>query len=453
EKLNGARGYAAGYARLRSANLGSTQPAIVFNPVPPGKKLPTERHPLRRQTIDVSMPRSDDQLAFLPLTHLSKLVERRQVTSTDLTKLYLARLKKYDPQLRCVVNLTEELALRQAREADQEIAEGTYRGPLHGIPYGLKDLLAVRGVKTTWGMTPFKDRVIDADATVYSRLAEAGAVLVAKLSTGALAVTAQWFGGLTRNPWNTEQDASGSSAGPGSATAAGLVGFSIGTDTGGSIIQPSTRNGVSGLRPTFGRVSRHGVMTLAWTQDTIGPICRSAEDCALVFDTIHGPDGKDNTLLDVPFNWDATADVTKLRVGYLRAFVEGAPDDQTRRNNEEALRVIGSLGVTLVPFALPDVPIEAIDFIRYAETAAAFDDVTRAGVLTQVEQGPEQSTRPDEIRAGRFIPAVEFIQANRFRMRVMEQLDEALGDLDLFVGSNQALTNRTGHPVISIRNW
>jgi len=448
EKLNGARGYAAGFARLRSANLGSTQPALVFNPVPPGKKLPTERRPLRRQKIDVSMPRSDEQLAFLPLTHLARLVESRRVTPTDLTKLYLARLKKHDPQLHCVVNLTEELALRQAKQADQEIAAGKYRGPLHGIPWGLKDLLAVRGVKTTWGMTPFKDRVIDADATVYSRLTSAGAILVAKLSTGALAVTAQWFGGLTRNPWNTQQDAAGSSAGPGSATAAGLVGFSIGTDTGGSIIAPSTRNGASGLRPTFGRVSRYGAMTLAWTQDTIGPICRSAEDCALVFDAIHGPDGKDNTLLDVPFNWDASADVRRLRVGHI----DEAVDAETRRNHDNALRVIRSLGVTVVPFALPDVPIEAIDFIRYAETAAAFDDVTRAGVLTEVEQGPEQSRRPDEIRAGHFIPAVEFIQANRFRMRVMEQLDEAFGDLDLFIGSNQALTNRTGHPVISIPN-
>jgi Asp-tRNA(Asn)/Glu-tRNA(Gln) amidotransferase A subunit family amidase len=453
EKLNGARGYVAGFARLRAAGLGnSAQPAIVFNPVLPGKKLPSERRPLRREPIAVSMPRSDEELAFLPLTHLSRLVESRQVTPTALTKLYLGRLKQHDPQLHCVVTLTEELALRQARQADQEIASGTYRGPLHGIPFGLKDLLAVRGIPTTWGMSPFKDRVIDTDATVYSRLTKAGAILVAKLSTGALAVTAQWFGGLTRNPWNTQQDASGSSAGPGSATAAGLVGFSIGTDTGGSIIGPSTRNGVSGLRPTFGRVSRHGAMTLAWTQDTVGPMCRSSEDCALVFDTIYGPDGKDNTLLDVPFNWDASADVTKLRVGYMRAAADGALDDQTRRNNEDALRVIRSLGVTLVPFALPDVAIEAIDFIRYAETAAAFDDVTRAGVLTEVEQGPEQSRRPDEIRSGYFIPAVDFIQANRLRMRVMEQVDEAFGDVDLFIGSNQALTNRTGHPVLSIPN-
>lgn len=301
-------------------------------------------------------------------------------------------------------------------------------------------------------MSPFKDRVIDADATAYSRLTKAGAILVAKLSTGALAVTARWFGGITRNPWNTEQDASGSSAGPGSATAAGLVGFSIGTDTGGSIIQPSTRNGISGLRPTFGRVSRYGAMTLAWTQDTIGPMCRSAEDCALVLDAIHGPDGKDNTVLDVPFNWDASADVTKLRVGYLRTVVDGEGAEQIRRNTENALGVIRSLGVSVVPFELPAVPIEAIDFIRYAETAAAFDDVTRAGVLTQVEQGPEESRRPDEIRSAYFIPAVEFIQANRLRMRVMQQVDEALGNLDLFIGSYQALTNRTGHPVISLPN-
>jgi Asp-tRNA(Asn)/Glu-tRNA(Gln) amidotransferase A subunit family amidase len=464
DKLNGARGYLAGFERLRAAKLGDTQPALVFNPVPPGKTLPTERRPLRRQEVTVSMPASDMELAFLPLTHLAKLVESRQVKPTELTRLYLARLKQYDPQLHCVVNLTEELALRQAKQADEEIAAGRYRGPLHGIPFGLKDLLAVRGVKTTWGMSPFKDRVIDADATVYTRLTTAGAILVAKLSTGALAVTARWFGGLTRNPWNTQQDASGSSAGPGAATAAGLVGFSIGTDTGGSIIGPSTRNGVTGLRPTFGRVSRHGAMTLAWTQDTIGPMCRSSEDCALVLDAIYGPDGKDNTIVDVPFNWDASGDVTKLRVGYLRAAFEGEipadPQDpnraselrQVRRNNEDALRIIRSLGVTVVPFDLPDVPIEAIDFIRYAESAAAFDDLTRSGIITQVEQGPERSQRPDELRAGCFIPAVEFIQANRFRMRVMQQVDEALAGLDLFLGSNQAVTNRTGHPVISLPN-
>src|SRR5262245_39877147 len=351
EKLNGERGYVAGFHHLRTADLGTTPPAIVFNPIPPGKQIRIERRPLRRESITVSMPASEEALAFLPVTHLSRLVETRQVTSAALTKLYLARLKQFDPRLHGVFTLTEALALEQAADADREIAAGRYRGPLHGIPYGLKDLFAVRGVKTTWGMTPYRDRVIDTDATVYTRLANAGAILVAKLSTGALAVSAQWFGGITRNPWNVAQDASGSSAGPGAATAAGLVGFSIGSDTGGSIVQPSTRNGVSGLRPTFGRVSRYGAMTLAWTQDTVGPMCRSAEDCALVFDAISGSDGRDNTIIDMPFNWDAAADVSALRVGYLDP--PGALDGETRRNLDDAVRVIRSLGVRVVPFTLP----------------------------------------------------------------------------------------------------
>ena len=453
-RLNSSAGPLPGFDALRGADLGSTQPAFVFNPVLPGKKLPNEQRPIKRQAIEVSMPATDEELAFLPVTHLAKLIETRQIKPTDLTKLYLSRLKQYDPKLLCVVNLTEDLALRQARQADEEIAAGTYRGPLHGIPWGLKDLFAVRGTKTTWGMTPYRNRVIDVDSSVYSRLTDAGAILVAKLSTGALAVTARWFGGLTRNPWNTDQDASGSSAGPGSATAAGLVGFSIGSDTGGSIINPSSRNGVTGLRPTFGRVSRHGGMVLAWTQDTVGPICRSAEDCALVFSAIYGPDSKDNSIIDVPFNWDGSADVTRLRVGYLRSAFEGAVTDDfeqaTRANNQEALGVIRALGVNVAPFDLPDVPIPAIDFIRYAETAAFFDDVTRSGLLTQVEEGPERSTRPIEIRSAYFTPAVEFIQANRFRTRVMERMDEAMSGLDLFIGSQQLLTNRTGHPVVSV---
>lgn len=358
--------------------------------------------------------------------------------------------------------LDRDLALGQARLADEEIASGRYRGPLHGIPFGLKDLFAVRGTRTTWGMTPYRDRVIDKDSTVYTRLSDAGAILVAKLSTGALAVTARWFGGLTRCPWDTSQDASGSSAGPGAATAAGLVGFAIGTDTGGSIIGPSSRNGITGLRPTFGRVSRDGGMVLAWTQDTVGPMCRSAEDCALVLHAIHGPDGRDNSVMDVPFNWDAAADVKRLRVGYLRSEFEGeirvdaaspgaAEFERARRaNNQAALDVIRSLGVGVVPFQLPDVSIPAIDFIRYAETSAFFDDVTRSGALTAVEHGPEQSTRPVEIRSAYFTPAVAFIQANRYRTRVMEQIDAAMSGLDLFVGSRQELTNRTGHPVISL---
>lgn len=460
-RVNAGNGYMAAFAFLRTAGLGnSAQPALVFNPVPPGKVLPSGPGFLRRRAPVVSRPSTDEALAHLPVTHLAKLVESRQVTASELTELYLSRLTTYDPVLHCVVTLTTELARSQAKQADDEIASGLYRGPLHGIPFGLKDLFAVRGTKTTWGATPYRNQSIDVDATAYARLREAGAILVAKLSTGALALSAQWFGGVTRNPWNTQQDAAGSSAGPGSATAAGLVAFSIGSDTGGSIIQPAARNGITGLRPTFGRVSRHGAMALAWTQDTVGPLCRSAEDCALVLNAICGPDGKDNTVLDVPFSWDAGADVAKLRVGYLRsAFSDNAVSSAgaspamqvaTRRNNEEAVRVIRDLGIEVVPFDLPQVSMPALDFIRYAETAAAFDDLTRSGELREIERGPEQSRRPAEIRPARFIPAVQYIQANRYRMRVMEQVDAAMSGLDLFIGGNLLLTNRTGHPMISV---
>jgi Asp-tRNA(Asn)/Glu-tRNA(Gln) amidotransferase A subunit family amidase len=459
-RLNGTVGPLPGFDALARMDLGDAQPAFAFQPVLPGTQVPRERHPLVRQERTVTRPVSDDDLAFLPVTHLSRLIETRQVTPTELTRLYLARLKQYNPQLLCVVSLTEEFALGQARQADEEIAGGKYRGPLHGIPWGLKDLFAVRGTRTTWGMTPYRDRVIDRDATVYSRLTEAGAILVAKLSTGAMAVTARWFGGLTRCPWDLSRDAEGSSAGPGAATAAGLVGFSIGSDTGGSIVVPSSRNGITGLRPTFGRVSRDGGMVLAWTQDTVGPMCRSAEDCALVLHAIHGPDGRDNAVMDAPFNWDATADVKPLRVGYLRSEFEGsvpggsadAAEFQrgTRANNQAALEVIRGLVGSVVPFDLPDVPIAALDFIRYVETAAFFDPVTRSGGLTAVEQGPEQSARPVEVRSAYATPAVAFVQANRFRTQVMKQVGEAMSGIDLFVGSRQLLTNRTGHPVVSM---
>jgi Asp-tRNA(Asn)/Glu-tRNA(Gln) amidotransferase A subunit family amidase len=442
-RVNTPRGYAAGFAFLRGAHLNnSAQPAIVFNPVPPGKVLPSVPRGVKRRDASVTRPTSDEALAFLPATHLAALVKTRQVKPSELTELYLSRLAKYDPILHCVVSLTADRARAQAKQADAEIAAGKYRGPLHGIPFGLKDLFAVRGTKTTWGATPFKDQVIDTDATVYTRLTDAGAILVAKLSSGALALSAKWFGGETKNPWNTQQDASGSSAGPGSATAAGLVGFSVGTDTGGSVIQPAARNGITGMRPTFGRVSRYGAMALAWTQDTVGPMCRSAEDCALVFNAIYGPDGKDNSVLDVPFGWDTSADVRKLRVGILRS----------EPQSEESLRVIRDLGVQTVPFDLPKVAIEAIDFIRYAETAAAFDDLARSGKLRDVEHGPEQSARPAEIRPAYAIPAVAYIQANQYRMRVMEDMEKAMSGLDLFIGANQLLTNRTGHPVISLPN-
>ena len=464
ERLNGPGDRRRDYETLRAANLGnSQQPALVFNPVPPGMTLPTDRGPNRREPVTVSMPASDEALAFLPLTHLARLVETRQVKPSELTELYLARLKQHDPKLHCVVSYTEDLARRQARRADEEIAAGTYRGPLHGIPWGAKDLLAVRGTRTTWGASPYRDQVIDTDATVYRRLTDAGAILVAKLTMGALASGDRWFGGRTRNPWNTEQGSSGSSAGPGAATAAGLVGFSIGTETRGSIISPSTRNGVTGLRPTFGRVSRYGGMTLSWTMDKIGPMCRSAEDCALVFAAIQGPDGLDNTLLDVPFNWDAQSDVAALRVAYLRSAFEDEEEEegedtppqvtarrQTLVNNRAALDVVRGLGVQLAPLDLPDLPSGAIGFILGTEAAAAFDVPALNAQLDSMRREPERSRWPDSFRVSRFVPAVEYLQANRLRMRIIEDLHEALGDFDLFVGSNLGLTNLTGHPEISM---
>ena len=449
---------------LRAADLGNAaQPAIVFNPLPPGMTVPAGRRPQRRAAVAVTMPSTDEDLAFLPVTHLAKLIETRQVKPSELTELYLARLRRHDPTLRCVVSYTEEIARRQARQADEEIAAGVYRGPLHGIPWGAKDLLAVRGTRTTWGASPYRRQTIDADATVYARLAAAGAILVAKLSMGALASGDRWFGGRTRNPWNPEQGASGSSAGSGAATAAGLVGFALGTETRGSIISPATRNGVTGLRPTFGRVSRHGAMALSWTMDKIGPLCRSAEDCALVFDAIRGPDGRDNTVFDAPFDWDAESDLAGLRVGFLRSsFDETAIEDDPRdpgrarrqrrtlANNRAALDVLRGLGVTPAPLDLPELPVEAIGFILGTEAAAAFDAPTVDARLDGMREPPEESRWPDGFRASRFVSAVDYLQANRLRMRIIEQVHEALGDLDLFVGSDLRLTNLTGHPEVSM---
>jgi Asp-tRNA(Asn)/Glu-tRNA(Gln) amidotransferase A subunit family amidase len=402
----------------------------------------------------VQRPADLKAVAFWSVRQLGELIRTRQVTSLELTTLYLERLKRYGPSLECVVTLTEELALEQARTADEEIAAGTYRGSLHGIPYGAKDLLAKKDYKTTWGAMPYKDQMIDSDAEVIKRLEDAGAVLVAKLTLGALAWGDVWFGGKTRNPWNLEEGSSGSSAGPGSATAAGLVGFSIGTETWGSIVSPSTRNGVTGLRPTYGRVSRTGAMALSWSMDKIGPMCRTAEDCALVFDALYGPDGVDQTLVDLPFNYDHAVDFNALTIGYLEdTFNEDYPN---KRQDSLTLKVLKILGADLVPVTLPEYPVDNLAFILSAEAAAAFDDLTRSGADDLLVRQIKQAW-PNEFRMSRFIPAVEYIQANRIRYQLIQDMEAFMQTVDLYVapsfgGDNLLRTNLTGHPCVVLPN-
>jgi Asp-tRNA(Asn)/Glu-tRNA(Gln) amidotransferase A subunit family amidase len=459
------------YERLREVPLdNSVSPALHFEPVLPQLKLPSV--PAKRR---VSRPRlkerpSDDaELAFLPVTELGNLIRIGAISSEELTAFYLDRLKRYDADLHCVITLTEERALAQARRADRELSRGIWKGPLHGVPWGAKDLLAVRGYPTTWGAAPFKEQVIDEDATVVKRLDEAGAVLVAKLSLGALAWGDVWYGEKTRNPWDTEQGSSGSSAGPGSATAAGLVGFSIGSETWGSIVSPSTRCGVSGLRPTFGRVSRHGAMALSWSMDKLGPMCRSVEDCALIFEAIHGADGFDPTAVDHPFVWDAELDIRSLRVGYLKSVFERELEFEDEDTEEDrarardwhaldlgALKMLDSLGVELIPIELPDLPVDALSFILSAEAGAAFDELTRTGRDDELVRQIENAW-PNVFRQSRTIPAVEYIQANRVRTLVMREMERLLDGLDCWVspsfgGSNLLLTNLTGHPTVVVPN-
>jgi Asp-tRNA(Asn)/Glu-tRNA(Gln) amidotransferase A subunit family amidase len=447
----------------------SVIPAIVFDPVPPGKKLAPElRRPMVRGSINVgSVGKDVEDLAFRPVTELSELVRRRRVTSLELTQMYLARLKKYDPVLHCVITLTEERALRQARAADAEISRGKYRGPLHGIPWGAKDLLAVSGYKTTWGAGPYKDQTIDADATVVQRLDAAGAVLVAKLTLGELAQGDIWFGETTRNPWKVSQGSSGSSAGPASATAAGLVGFAIGSETLGSISSPSTRCGVTGLRPTFGRVPRTGAMALSWTMDKLGPICRSVEDCALVLDAIYGPDGKDNSAISADYHWNANLSPKQLRVGYVKSAFDlplTDPNDAkrtlhgTKKFDDAALDVFRKLGINLIPLDLPDVPYDAMRIILTAEAAAAFDELTRSDRdKLLVQQG--KFDWPNTFRTSRFIPAVDYVNANRLRSVAIQKWDELMNTVDVIVTptgaanlSQLVATNLTGHPAVIVPN-
>ncbi len=446
----------SGFDSLRKYPLeNDVFPAVRFDPVPLGFEMPEQLNG-NNWTIpaNVEIPERFDDLAFFTIPQLASLIKYKKITSTELTKFFLARLKKYQPTLQCSISITDSLALAQAKRADEEIQNGQYRGILHGIPYGTKDLMAVPGYTTTWGAAPYKDQVIDQTATVIQKLEGAGAVLVAKLVSGALARGDVWFGGKTKNPWDLTQGASGSSAGSGSATAAGLVPFALGTETLGSITSPSTRNGVTGLRPTYGRVSRHGVMSLSWSMDKVGPLARNAEDCAIVLSVIQGKDENDLTTVDLPFGVDWNKDIKKLKVAYLQKDIEKDTTD-SGNNLRNALKVFKEMGVEPIAVEMPkDVPYRGFDIILRAEAGAFFDDLVRSGqVDIMVEQ--DQRSRANSLRQSRFIPAVEYLQANRQRQVLMQKMQELMKDYDVLIspsfGNDQLLaTNLTGHPVIAL---
>jgi Asp-tRNA(Asn)/Glu-tRNA(Gln) amidotransferase A subunit family amidase len=392
-----------------------------------------------------------DELPFWPVTQLAPLVRSRAVSSTDLTRMYLARMKKYGPGLLSLVTLTESLALEQAGAADREIRAGHYRGPLHGIPYGLKDLFDTKGIPTTWGAEPFQNRVPAEDATVVERLNKAGAVLIAKLSMGALAQGDLWFQGRTKNPWNPEQGSSGSSAGSAASTAAGLVGFSLGTETLGSIVSPSTQCGTAGLRPTYGRVSRHGAMALSWTMDKIGPICRGVEDCALVLHAIYGPDGRDRTVASDPFHWEPRRPLRGMKIGVLEsafARFQGPNKDIY----DQALADLKKSGVAMTPVDFQE-DLALIRFLLEAEAAAAFDDITRDGQVRTLK-GQNPGDWPNSFRSSRLVPAVEYIRAQRARTLLVEKFEKFMQDWDVVVIPSQSLlttTNLTGNPQVVVK--
>ena len=426
---------------------------LYFLPRSPGLEIPTGNDQYQFQEIVTDPPDDIEDCAFMTVGQLAHLIRTRTVTSEELTIMYLDRLKRFGSELECVISVTKELALERSRRADQEIRSGNYRGPLHGIPYGAKDLLAVPGYRTTWGATPYQNQVIDKAATIIQKLDEAGAVLIAKLSLGALAWGDVWFDGKTRNPWDLEQGSSGSSAGPGSATAAGLVAFSIGSETWGSIVSPSTRNGVTGLRPTFGTVSRAGAMTLSWTMDKLGPMCRSVADCALIYSIIRGSDNIDRSVMDVPFQVPKPKQIENLRVAYIGSAFE---DTATTENDKEVLDILGSLGIKLIPIELPEFPTNALSFLLSVEAAAAFDELTRTNQDDELVRQMRMAW-PNVFRKSRYIPAVEYIQANRARVLLNEKMNELFGSIDVYVvpsfwGDNLLRTNLSGHPCVVLPN-
>ncbi len=431
----------------------SVSPATQWNPVLPGLKVgPLRDRFIRSKSDSAPLPNTDDDIAFAPVSKLSRWIETKALTSERLTRIYLERIKRLDPKLRCIITLTAEHALAQARRADQEIAAGKYRGPLHGIPYGVKDLLDTAGIATTWGAEPFRNRVPTADSAVVARLNATGAVLIAKLSLGALALNDIWFGGQTMNPWLLEEGASGSSAGPGAAMAAGLVAFTIGSETGGSIISPSMRCGVTGLRPTYGRVPRTGAMTLCWSLDKLGPMTRTVEDAMLVLKAISGPDTGDVGSVPAKLDFDAGASVKGLKIGYVPAWMKEDPATDVDR---AALDAAKKLGMIPTPISLPDWPYQSLNVILFAEGAAAFEEIMLDGRINQLKvQVPD--AWPNMFRESRFLSAVDFVQADRLRRKVALEMARVFTDVDLLLVPSLrdemlTISNHTGHPSLTLR--
>lgn len=442
------------YDSIRALKISNDIPfPLHYNPLTFGNTIPKGREKYIFQEFPTKRPDNIEDCAFFTVGQLSHLIRTKQISSFELTKMYIGRLKKYGPTLECVITITEELALKQAIKADQEIKSGRYLGPLHGIPYGAKDLLSVPGYKTTWGANTHKDQIINQTATVVKKLEDSGAILIAKLTLGALAWGDVWYNGKTRNPWSPDQGSSGSSAGPGSATSAGLVAFSIGSETWGSIVSPSSVNGVTGLRPTYGTVSKTGAMALSWSMDKLGPMCRSVDDCALVYSIIKGPDNMDHSVVDVPFQVPSQKELKGLRIGYVKSAFE---NEKTTENDKKVLSRLRELGFNLIPIELPVFPTYALSFLLNVEAAAAFDELTRTNMDDKLVRQKKWAW-PNIFRQARYVPAVEYIQANRARVLLNQKMVELFKNIDVYVipsfwKDNLLRTNLTGHPCVVLPN-
>ena len=445
------------YQAMHKLSLNNSVPLSLWqNPVVPGMTFNKIQKPIIWNKVNASVPTNKNDLAFYSIEQLAFLIKNKKISSVELTQFFMDRIKKWGDTLQCVITITQDIALEQAKKADAEIAAGKYRGLLHGIPYGLKDLFAVKGTKTTWGAAPYKNQTIDEDAFVYNQLKEAGAVLVAKFTLGALAMGDYWYGGRTKNPWNINYGSSGSSAGSTSATVAGLVPFAIGTETYGSIISPSTTCGATGLRPTFGSVSRSGAMALSYSLDKVGPICRSAADAAIVFNYIHGTDGKDQAAVNMPFNYTPQKPIQKMRIAYAKNYFDKIKD--TSRNEWKVLTAFKNMGVTLIPVNFPDSGVynfNIMDVVIGVECAAQFDEMTRNNMDDELTRQTKYDW-PNQFRTARFVPAVEYINAQRHRYVLMQKVNEVLQQYDAIIcpsrgdGNQGAITNLTGHPVVCV---